>query len=57
MNHLITDNSPPVDPTLLHFTWRTLVVALRCWWKMVVPAALGCALLAAGLVYMPSQSC
>jgi capsular exopolysaccharide synthesis family protein len=52
MNHLTTDSSGTVDPTLLQFTWRTVVVAMRCWWKAVIPAALGCALLAAGTVFL-----
>lgn len=52
MNHLTTDTQVVADPTLLQFTWRTVVVALRCWWKAVVPAAIACALAAAGLVYL-----
>lgn len=52
MNHLTADSSPVTDPTLLHFTWRTLVVAMRCWWKVVVPASTVCAVAAGGVIYL-----
>jgi len=53
MNHLTTASENPAGPdaTLMQFTWRTVVVAMRCWWKLAVPAALACALGAASLVY------
>lgn len=51
-SHIAVDSQPPPDPSLLQFTWRTVVVAMRCWWKLAVPAAVACALAAAIAIYL-----
>src|SRR5438874_2205345 len=40
------------ESTLLQFTVQTVVVALRCWWKVMTPVALLCALVAGGITYL-----
>lgn len=43
--------SPANETTNLQFTAGTVLVALRCWWKVITPVALICALAAASFVY------
>jgi polysaccharide biosynthesis transport protein len=52
MNHLTSSRAVAAESTLLQFTVSTLLVALRCWWKIVTPLAVVCALTAAGAVYL-----